>query len=130
MFVIGNLEIMELLFQHGTLINSKDNYCRTPIHYAASYGNLEVMKLLLLNGADIDCKDKNGRTSLHLAVEDGQFEIVKILVEKGAKINCKDNQYITPLNLAKGHKQIAEYLMKTSTKLLISECEKKFNVKK
>ena len=120
---------MELLFQHGTSINSKDNYWRSSLHHAVSYGNLEVMKLLLLNGADIDCKDKNGRTSLHLAVEDGKHEIVKILVENGAKINCRDNNYITPLNLAKGHKQIAEYLMNTSTRLLISECEKKFNVK-
>ena len=54
--------------------------------------------------------------------------MTQILVKNRAMINCKDNYCITPLNLAKDRKQIAEYLMNTSTRLLISECEKKFNL--
>ena len=49
--------------------------------------------------------------------------ITQILVKNRAMLNCKDNYCITPLNLAKDCKEIIEYFMNTSTRLLISECE-------
>ena len=49
--------------------------------------------------------------------------MTQILVKNRAMINCKDNYCITPLNLAKDCKEIIEYFMNTSTRLLISECE-------
>lgn len=42
------------------LLNWKDIYDRTPLHFAASQGNIKVLQLLYNNGGSLDVQDKFG----------------------------------------------------------------------
>ena len=49
----GDVDIAELLIEHGAKINAKSCQGVTPLHFAARWGHISTMKLLVLRGADI-----------------------------------------------------------------------------
>jgi len=53
----NDIIIIKYLIDLGADINSKDNYCRTPMLNACSKGNESVVKYLVKLGVDINKKD-------------------------------------------------------------------------
>ena len=48
---------MKLLLEKGAELESKDEYGRTPLSWAAENGHEAVVKLLLEKGAELESKD-------------------------------------------------------------------------
>jgi ankyrin repeat protein len=87
------VDIMQVLLDHGANPNARDNDNATPLHHSSWWGKehtitrdgtVEGTRLLLKHGAVINAEDNEGRTSLQLALEHGRDEIVTCLKEHGA----------------------------------------------
>ncbi|KAM7193221.1 ankyrin [Rhypophila sp. PSN 637] len=81
-----------LLLRYGADPNARDNYRRTPLHWAMTSGNVEVVRLLLEAGTNPDVVDDDGATPLSELVtrlecgasRQGHPEIARMLLEWGA----------------------------------------------
>jgi ankyrin repeat protein len=71
-----------------TLLNSKDELGRTPLHIAAEHGFVEDTKLLIESGALTEVRDTINRTALHTAITFNQIRIVQILLDSSANIEA------------------------------------------
>jgi ankyrin repeat protein len=111
----GNLKIVKYLVEARANIETRDQYYKTSLHYAAQHGHIEIVKYLLEAEVDIEAKDINGKTALHLSAEYGHIEIVKYLVEKKADIEVRDKYLKTSAYYAAeyGYIEILEYLIKS-----------------
>ncbi|PKY44925.1 ankyrin [Rhizophagus irregularis] len=63
--IIGNKEMIELLFEKGANINVQDNWDKfTSLHHAAKEGHVNVVKYLInACRANVDIKDNHGKTA-------------------------------------------------------------------
>ena len=59
----GHLEIVKLLIDVGTDMNSVNNIGRTPLHFACSRGN--IVKLLTDNGSEVNAVGNGADTPIH-----------------------------------------------------------------
>lgn len=89
----GNLEIIQLLIEHGVNLHEKKDEA---MREAAYHGQLEVIKLLVFNGADIHI---NKEEALAFAVSchtnNGHLEVVKYLLENAANIDISRKSHPT-----------------------------------
>ena len=109
----GILSVVQNLIEKLTVdINIKDNYEKTPLHYACENGHLQNVEYLYSKGADMEANDYDGRTPLHYACQ-GHLPIVEYLLSKGANIEAKDDQEDTPLHYAimYGDIDVIKYLL-------------------
>jgi len=115
----GNIEIMEILLNHGAnveiptrngrpllfssawriFINKKREKKRLPIKQEAT---LEPLFFLLKRGANVNVINANGCSLLHLAALNGEIEMMRVLLDKGAIIDSQDKDGKTPLFYAVG----------------------------
>lgn len=51
----------------GACFDLRDEFGKTPLHFAAAAGKTATVRLLLDNGADPNALDREGHTSLHMA---------------------------------------------------------------
>ena len=58
-------------YLHAVLINSVDNYGRTPLHLAAVNGNSQIIRMFLNMNANVNIQDADGKTPLIKSVECG-----------------------------------------------------------
>ncbi|KAJ7291204.1 ankyrin repeat-containing domain protein [Mycena rebaudengoi] len=117
----GHIEVVQLLLENGTNINTADELGGSVLEAAACwYGNpsinfkdsedkkrrkmaeaatrrLELIRLLLDNGADVHARN-NG--ALRAAAEAGNTEVVQPLLENGANINAADEHTRSALEAA------------------------------
>ncbi|MEG4228888.1 ankyrin repeat domain-containing protein [Microcoleus sp. N9_B2] len=108
---IGFKELVQQLIKDGANVAIRDDYRRTPLHYAATK---EVAALLML---DINAIDQSGDTPLHLAVDRGSQDIAELLIANGARVNVRNAKGQTPLYraIAIGHNEIAALLINNGT---------------
>jgi ankyrin repeat protein len=66
------VEISELLLNHGAKVNAKQEGGFTPLHAAAQNGDIEMARLLLKHGADLGVKTDKEKTPLDLTREEGR----------------------------------------------------------
>ncbi len=86
------LDIMQLLLDHGADVNVSDDAGSTPLHHSCriTYGRLEERgtvegaRLLLDHGASIDAINKSGHTPFEVALLAEHYEMAEFLVECGA----------------------------------------------
>ncbi|KAJ3115228.1 hypothetical protein HDU96_001012 [Phlyctochytrium bullatum] len=86
-----NLEILQLLVQHGADLNSRYRG-DTALHRAAAKGRPEVVKLLLEFGADIEALNEDGLTPLCAAARKGRCECMDVLLDAGANVDAVDSE--------------------------------------
>ncbi|CAG8094086.1 unnamed protein product [Penicillium salamii] len=98
---LNNIEMVELLVDHGAHLNARLTSSKTPLHMAVVQRNIPVMEILLKAGADPDLPMNEDITPLHLAAAAGWIPGVEILVQNGAEINARDSLTLeTPLHKA------------------------------
>lgn len=91
--VLGDVNLVRVLLDHGADVNAVDPLGRTPLMYAAASDllNLDVVKLLVEHGADINARDTHkqsgdaGLTALDIARLHGETPITAFLAKAGAK---------------------------------------------
>lgn len=92
--------VAQLLLSIGAEVNVRSDYGSTPLHRAAAKGDPPIIRLLLAHGADLNARDQSGRTPLHLAAAEGHSNATKLLVSKSTYLNVRDRNGLTPLGLA------------------------------
>jgi ankyrin repeat protein len=102
----GNPDKAEsLLKKYPQLLNSRDIYGKTPLHYAADKNRLETAELLISRGADLNV------LSAFKGIELLHGVVAKVLVPGGGRVKrVRDER--TPLQFAvdKGYDQMARLL--------------------
>ena len=83
-------QIKVLLQKNPEIVNDRDNYGWTPLHFASLKGNQKLAELLIGYGADVNAKDKYGFTPLDLAGLRNHHQMIDFLIAKGAKIYPKE----------------------------------------
>jgi ankyrin repeat protein len=80
----------QILFDHGVVIDKRDNQGSTALHYAVTLGAAELVAALVERGADVNLRDNVGRSSLDLALGIralSQAQIVRNLCDHGADLS-------------------------------------------
>jgi len=112
----NNLGDIKKLISQGASINSKDEYGRTALYWAAQQGYLSLAKLLIANNANINFISTNDDSWTPLIVSSygGHTKVVDLLVSHGADIEVKDKDGYTALSWAFKQEQYnaAELLIK------------------
>ena len=80
----SNLEVINLLLDHGANVNAKGKKKVTPLMYAAWFGMKDAVEVLVRRGAALNESDEAGRTALGLAEEKGHREISEFLISARA----------------------------------------------
>ncbi|KAL5292307.1 hypothetical protein ACFFRR_011238 [Megaselia abdita] len=89
----GHDEIAEMLLQSGKcMVNSKDFFKMTPLHWAVEKRNKGIVRLLLEYDADPTVVSKFGKTPIAIAVQTEQPDILEILE------NAKNSQQSKKFN--------------------------------
>ena len=99
----------------SNLVDLKNNFGLSPLHYAALGGHEEVAKLLLQQGASINTYNAQGLTPLFLASRDGHEGIVELLSsQQETNLESGDAEAHTPLcvAVANGHLRIFARLLR------------------
>ena len=109
----GQIEIVEVLINHGASINARDKYGNTALLFAARERQKGIVELLLQKGADVEIPDEDDITPLMEAAECGHVQIVELLINHGASVNAKDKYGCTALSLAlaNNHNDIVQLLL-------------------
>ncbi|KAJ7415148.1 Uveal autoantigen with coiled-coil domain and ankyrin repeats [Pitangus sulphuratus] len=81
---------IQLLCDHGAVVNSKDGDGRTPLVLATQMCRPAVCQLLIDRGADVNARDKQNRTALMLGCEYGCRDAVEVLLRNGADVSLTD----------------------------------------
>ena len=92
-----------------------EEYCKAPLHEAASNHQLGTAKLLVAAGADLNAPwGSKNETPLNIAACFGSADVAEFLLEKGAVINSKDTRQWTALQAACvwGHYTTVEVILK------------------
>lgn len=83
-----------------SLIKSRYEQGKTPLHLASQKGDVELMKLFIFSGIDVQATDASGNTPLHLSLRWNHLDAVKLLLSFGAEVNCRNWFGRTPLHEA------------------------------
>jgi ankyrin repeat protein len=96
----GQLEVTELLLDHGAQIGAREQYGFTPLAYAVASGKQAVTELLVSRGAMVDARSDHGDTPLVAAIVRDNIAGATLLLNHGAAIDPKDDEGRTPLRRA------------------------------
>jgi hypothetical protein len=83
-----------LLLEHGADVHRRDEFGRTPLHYAAGVG-ASAVGMLLVRGANVNAQADDGSTPLHVAVDRGSVSAVEALLGAGAVAWLRDERGLT-----------------------------------
>ena len=89
--LFGRVEIIKFLLTKGLPIDEPNDFCLTPVYYAAVNGHLDTVKYMVENHqVNIDCETLLGTTMLDETIKRGYANVVEYLENKNAKRNMED----------------------------------------
>lgn len=112
-------KVQALLQQNSALVDARDEFDRTPLHWAVRGVHFEVMQLLIEKGADVNAKDNARITPLHSVASSGHMQAAEMLIEKGADLAAEDTTGNTPLSYSVSgvHKEVVKLLLDHGVKI-------------
>ena len=115
----GNVNMLELLIDHGANVSLVDGRGKTCLHSAAQSGNYECLNFLLFTGCGdmLENRDDQGYSPLHVSVKANKFECVQTLLEHGADIDLLTIDGKSPLVLAGRSEKMHQILLQFSSKV-------------
>lgn len=117
-------DLVELLIAKGAVIDSRDDYQRTPfLLVARQTGNVELGALLLKHGADINAQDRYGDMPLNLAAWRGFKGFIDLLLDHGADFDTTRGMAVRMLRFAAdcGSVRLFNVVLQKDNNLLASE---------
>ena len=122
----GHLNVVKLLFEHGSKLNYQDIDEYTPLILASYEGHLTMVKWLLRNGADPLLADKFGETALRSSDICGHTEITKF-IEKWQNIDFEEDDLRKESIVPEVEKPKEEnFGMRAKSKLMIYKTQNRF----
>lgn len=80
----GNYSSAQAMLKKNPLLaNSRDNFSRTPLHYAAINGNTKIINELFRYGVNVNARDRAGITPTYLARKYGNNKAEECLIKHG-----------------------------------------------
>lgn len=115
----GNLEVVQLLIQHGAHWQTHNKTQETLLMWAAADGYLDIAQWLHQRGLGINDRDNAGDTALGKAAWRDRTELIEWLLAQGADPSLADQEGYTPLMGAaeQGHEEAVELLIKAKSPL-------------
>jgi ankyrin repeat protein len=83
---IDSEEMVSLLLQSGSLLESVNDKGETPLHVASLRGSLKIVRLLLNAGADVNVRTRDGLIALDMASTAGHAATVEFLLKNNANV--------------------------------------------
>ena len=111
----GDLErVKQLLAEDETLLNVRDGFNSTPLHWACMRDHEDICMLLINMGADVNALENHDGGVLNWAAHCDNPRVVKALISKGAVVDKKNRFGRTPLHAAarRGCTEVAGVLIK------------------
>lgn len=75
-----NSMVIQLITEHGAILDSMTLIKQIPLHLAAENGQLEVCKTLLSLGSDLNAVDNQSQTPLHLAARKNHSDVLRLFL--------------------------------------------------
>ena len=94
----GNLDVVEILLNHGANIDTLSDLDYTALHCAVIENQLPVVQLLVKSMAKINIPTVDGTTCLMSSVKN--LDICKFLLQSGADMKLRDKNHKTALHYA------------------------------
>jgi serine/threonine-protein phosphatase 6 regulatory ankyrin repeat subunit B len=119
-----NRNIIELLLNHGALVNEKTGTFKfAPLHRASITGSLDICSLLITHDADVNAEDAHGNTPLHWAARLGHQDIVEFLLDSSANVNALNHARCSALfHAAQFHRlQVVECLLSRGAEVNLTD---------
>ncbi|XP_041054002.1 protein phosphatase 1 regulatory subunit 12A isoform X2 [Carcharodon carcharias] len=118
----GYLEVMKLLIQAGSDVNSLDNDGWTPLHAASHWGKEEVCRLLVENLCNMQAINKVGQTAFDVA-DENLLELLEELQKKQAimKIEKERQAKASLIELPNASQQLPPRTRRTSISRMSSK---------
>ncbi|XP_065577587.1 26S proteasome non-ATPase regulatory subunit 10-like [Artemia franciscana] len=122
----NQIDAVESHLKNGINPNLKDNFQKTPLHYAIEVSRLDICQVLVSDGAAVNALDSKNRTPLHYAASRGTLDICQFLVSNGARINALDFDNNTPLHCAvtSNAMVVVRYLLENGADPHLENCSK------
>jgi ankyrin repeat protein len=95
-----NLQIVELLLQHGVNVDQSNCAAKNSLFRAAHADLHEIIPVLLQHGFSVNMTDKNNNTALHIACDNSCWQTAKVLVDMSADIFLENNNCLTSFDVA------------------------------
>ena len=104
---------IRFFIKKGANLNTKNQYCETPLHLSVNRSHMEIAQMLLTNNVDPNVKDSKGRTPLYLGAANGCLEIVQLLLNYKANPNTLNEKDETSLFWAirRSHKKMTRLFL-------------------
>lgn len=97
----GLRAVVNRALRKGMDFEAKDQFWKTPLHWASEFAHTEIVDVLLFYGASADTRDHAGWTALHFAAQNGHSAVIDLLVRiPNLRISTKAFDGKTPLHLA------------------------------
>jgi ankyrin repeat protein len=100
------LNLLSILLKYNnnyigeSIINIKDNFGFTPLHYSINITNIDAMKIILKYKPNLNILDNNGNNALHLAIFKKNISLVRLLINTNININSRNKNGETALHIA------------------------------
>lgn len=115
----NNPNVIELILNHMSVIESRTAQDYTPLMIAAGNGKVQIVTFLLEKGADPSLQDSSGYNSLHWASRSDKPVIIEKILSRGGDIESESkSSWETPLMIAQddGHFKALTYLRSKGAK--------------